>query len=147
MISIYLDDLVKAYPNRNKFYSLDYEVFSIKDYKILRSSKMQRQLVVGTNIKELFELACETYAIDGISEDGSVYYALNIYILTDFKSKNLQAMPSASKYARNLRQKRRYWYCYQGQYLTDDELVLKIIDKGGYLLPLKEIKLWERKNY
>lgn len=104
MISKNLDDLIKAYPNKDKFYSLQKHYFDIKKDKISRHISASRILAFSNSAKELFELAHKKYAIDGINEISGYYSALDIMVLTGFKSKNIyKEKSSRSKYNKDLK--------------------------------------------
>ena len=128
MISDYLNDLIKAYPNKDKFYSLQQPYFYMENNKISCTPKVSAVLVFSDSAEELFKLACKEYPIDSIDAD-NYYTALDILVLTGFKSRNIEEKPSRSEYAKDLRLNRRTWYRYCNKYYTDDELALEIIDR------------------
>lgn len=115
MISRNLDDLIKAYPDKNKFYLLQKNYFRLKKDKISRRITASRILEFSNSAKELFELAHKKYAIDGINEISGYYSALDIMVLTGFKSKDIEEKSSRSKYNKDLKLNRKIWYRYKGE--------------------------------
>ena len=131
MISKTLDELIEKYPNRNRFYSLEWHNHKIKNYKIQHVIRDKVELCFGSSPKELFELACEKYSIDYISEKGAYYAELNIMSITEIEEYGMyyNSLSSSSKYAKDLNLNRKTYYCYGNEYYSDDELALEIIDR------------------
>lgn len=131
MISKTLDELIKKYPNRDRFYSLERHKHLIIGYKIDRTTIEAIPLYFGTSIKELFELVNQNCLIDYVSEKGEYYFDLCIMTISGITNSGSynHKVRSNSKYNMDLKLNKRIWYCYNNKYLVDNYLALKIIDE------------------